>query len=192
MVFTKLKYPDNLINSAVKKCVDSKIAGQNPLPRENQDAVRIVIPFKDQASVDIVKKRIDRLSVNIGHPIQPVFVSRKLNEDLKAREVKPAIVNRQCLVYNFVCNLCDAGYVGYTKGHLHDRVDGHKQKSSSIYKHYVNDHGCKVPDNLLEYFQVLTKCQNKFDCLVKEMLLIRMLNSSLNVQTDSIRAKVFI
>ena len=54
-----------------------------------------------------------------------VFISRKLNEDLKVREVKPATVNQQCVVYKFQCNLCDAGYVGYTRGHLHERVDGH-------------------------------------------------------------------
>ena len=59
--------------------------------------------------------------------IQPVFISRKLNEDLKIWEVKPATVNQQCLVYKFQCDLCNAGYVGYTRGHLHERVDGHKQ-----------------------------------------------------------------
>ena len=32
--------------------------------------------------------------------------------------------------YRFQCDLCDAGYVGYTLGHLHTRVDGHKQKAS--------------------------------------------------------------
>ena len=56
-------------------------------------------------------------------------MSRKLNEDLKVREVKPAIVNQQYLVYKFQCNLCDAGYVGYTRGHHHERVDRPKQKS---------------------------------------------------------------
>ena len=30
---------------------------------------------------------------------QPVFISRKLIKDLKFPEVKPAIVNQQCLVY---------------------------------------------------------------------------------------------
>jgi len=30
-------------------------------------------------------------------------------------------------VYQFKCNLCDARYVGYTLGHLHERVDGHKK-----------------------------------------------------------------
>ena len=36
------------------------------------------------------------------------------------------------------------------------------------------------------------KCMNKFDCLVNEMLYIKQLTPSLNVQTDSIRAKVFV
>ena len=48
-----------------------------------------------------------------------------------------------------------------------------------------------VPPCLSEQFHVLTKCTNKFDCLIKEMLFIRKLKPSLNVQTDSIRAKVF-
>ena len=40
-------------------------------------------------------------------------------------------------------------------------------------------------------FTCLCKCSNKFDCLINEMLFIRKLKPSLNVQTDSIRAKVF-
>ena len=44
---------------------------------------------------------------------------------------------------------------------------------------------------LKEQFHVLTKGSNKFNCLIKEMLFIRKLKPSLNVQADSIRAKVF-
>ena len=84
----------------------------------------------------------------------------------KVWEVKPAIVNQQCLVYKFQCNLCDAGYVGYTRGHFHKRVDGHKQKSQSICKHYFSEHNSNVPPCLLQQFHVLTKCSNKFDCLI--------------------------
>ena len=36
------------------------------------------------------------------------------------------------------------------------------------------------------------KCRNKFDCLVYEILVIRALKPNLNVQSDSIRAKVFL
>ena len=138
-----------------------------------------------------MKKRLTDLSSKIKTTIQPVFISRKLNEDLNFREVKPAIVNQQCSVYQFQCNLCDAGYVGYTRGHLHERVDGHKQKSSSICKHYLSEHNSDVPPFLSEQFHVLTKGSNKFDCLIKEMLFIRKLKPSLNVQADSICAKVF-
>ena len=86
------------------------------------------------------------------------------DEDLMVQEAKPSIVN-QCVVYKFKCNLCDAGYVGFSRGHLHERVDGHKRKSSSF---------------------------NKFDCLIHEALFIRKLKPELNVQTDSICAKVFV
>ena len=36
------------------------------------------------------------------------------------------------------------------------------------------------------------KCHNKFDCLINEMLLIKQLRPCLNVQSDSVRAKVFV
>ena len=66
-----------------------------------------------------------------------------------------------------------------------------KQKSSSICKHYLSEHNSVVPPFISEQFHVLTKGSNKFDCLIKEMLFIRKLKPSLNVQANSIRAKVF-
>ena len=39
---------------------------------------------------------------------------------------------------------------------------------------------------------MLTKCKNKFDCLVKKMLFICRLVPDLNVQTDSICTKFFV
>ena len=145
-------------------------------------------PFKDQSSANIVKRRLSKLSLKVGTAIQPVFVSRKLNEDLKVQEAKPSIVNQQCVVYKFKCNLCDAGYVRYTRGYLYGRVDGHKRKSSSICKHYHLQHNDRIPQRVLEQFHVLAKCTNKFDCLIHEMLFIRKLKPELNVQTDSICA----
>ena len=118
-----------------------------------------------------------------------MFVSRKIEQELNVKETKPPIVNQQCVVYSFQCDLCDAGYVGYTRGH--NRVKGHKQQSSAIAKHYKNMQGT-MPQGLLERFKVLKKCKNKSDCLVYEMLFIRSLKPNLNVQAGSIRAKVFL
>ena len=150
----------------------------------------MVLPFKDQISEDIVNEQLKDLSLKVNTTIQPVFASRKIEQELNVKEAKPPIVNEQCVVYNFQCDLCDAGYVGCTHSHLHNRVKGHKQQSSAIAKHYKNVHGT-IPQDLLKRFEVLKKCTNKFDCLVYEMLFIRTLKPNLIVQSDSIRAKVF-
>ena len=100
----------------------------------------------------------------------------------RTTQPQPQIVNQQRVVYRFQCDLCDAGYVCYTRAHLHTRVDGHKQKVSSVYKHYHEQHS-EVPEDLLRRFSVRKKCRNKFDCLVNEMLFIRDLKPTLNVQS---------
>lgn len=82
------------------------------------------------------------------------------------------------------------GFSGTTN--LYACVDGHKSVSSSVRKHYDNDHVGAVPEDLLSCFKVLKKCMNKFDCLVNEKLYIKQLTPSLNVQMDSIHAKVFV
>ena len=77
------------------------------------------------------------------------------------------------------CNLCDTGsYVGYTRGHLHTRVDGNNSTSSSVLKHYDQDHEGAVPEDLLSCFKVLKKCMNKLDSLVNEMLLLKQLKTT--------------
>ena len=43
-------------------------------------------------------------SHKIGITLQRVFVSRKLEQDLKPREIKPSIVNQQCDVRLLTCN----------------------------------------------------------------------------------------
>ena len=68
-------------------------------------------PFKDQDSADILRGQLRDLSQKIPTTIQPVFVSHKIGQELTLRETKPPVVNQQCIVYKFECDLCDAGYV---------------------------------------------------------------------------------
>jgi len=193
-VFSHLKYPIHLVNSAIKSFVESKVCDQLQLSspsQETDDTIRVTLPFKEQFSADFVRKKLKILSLKVHTTIQPVFVSRKIERELNVRETKPPIVNQQCVLYSFQCDLCDAGYVGYTCGHLHNRVKGHKQQSSAIAKHYKNVHRT-MPQDLLKRFKVLKKCRNKSDCFVHEMHFITDLKPNLNVQSDSIRAKVFL
>jgi len=116
----------------------------------------VVIPFKDQDSANIVKTQLKELSVKLQTTIQPVFVSRKIAQEFQACETKPQLVNQQCAVCQFQCDLCDPGsYDGYTRGHLHVRVDGHENTPSSVRKHYDKEHAGAVPDDLLSRFKVL-------------------------------------
>ena len=47
-------------------------------PKETYDTVRVVLPFKDQISADIVKEKLKDLSLKVNTTIQPVFPSRKI------------------------------------------------------------------------------------------------------------------
>ena len=60
--------------------------------------------------------------------------------ELRICEKKPLLLSQQCVVYQFKCNQCDAGYVGYTTQHLHQRIEEHKMS-------VVGKHGQSV-DNL--------------------------------------------
>ena len=78
------------------------------------------------------------LSHHIGIALQSVFLSKKLEQDVKPTEIKPPIVNQQCVVYLLSCDLCDADFVGYTAQHLHQRIVEHK--SSVIGKNFIEAH----------------------------------------------------
>ena len=156
---------------------------------KKQDPITIVLPFKDQKSANSVRRQLGDLSRKINVDISPVYTSRKIKDEIKVRENKPPLVNEQCVVYNFQCNLCDAGYVGYTCRHLHQRIEEHK--GSAIGNHLKEEHDI-APDDIAQFFKILKKCQSKFDCLIFEMFFIKELKPTLNKQCDSIRAKLFV
>ena len=95
------------------------------------DVIGVVIPLKDQESANLVKTQLNDRSLKFHNTVQPVFVSKKIGQDLHECETKPQLVNQQYVVHQFQCNLCDVrSFVGYTRGHLFTRVDGYKNKLS--------------------------------------------------------------
>ena len=72
--------------------------------------------------------------------MHPVFTSRKIKDELKAKEPKPPIVNQQNVVYLFKCDLRDADYVGFTSRHLHQHAEEHKR---SVIGNHVREHTWK-------------------------------------------------
>ena len=71
-------------------------------------------------------------------------------------ENMPPIVNTQCVVYSFQCDLCNANYVGFTARHLHQRIREHRY--STIGKHLETQHDNKRA-KIDHLFKVLKKCR---------------------------------
>ena len=140
------------------------------------------------ALYDIVRRQLSDLGKNINSDIRPVFTSKKIADDIRVAEAKPPLINQQCVVYEFKCDLCDADYVGYTRRHLFQRIVEHKH--SAIGKHLRDSHNQENKD-LTEQFTILKKCRGKFECLIYEMLFIQEKKPKLNTQSDSIKAKLF-
>ena len=120
-VFLKLRYPERFIDSTISRFNHSLAQDQTQTVSTvtTDNPIRIILPFKDQISADIVRRDLRDLSAKINKNLQPIFVSRKLIQDLRLTADKPSLVNQQCVVYEFKCNLlCDSSYVGYTRRHL--------------------------------------------------------------------------
>ena len=118
-----------------------------------------------------------------------MFTSKKVADEIKVTEPKPFLINEQCVVYEYKCDLCGADYVGYTCRHLFLRINEHKH--SVIGKHPRDVHNLRNKD-LRDQFTILKKCRPKLDCLIYEMLFIKNKRPTLNTQSDFIKAKLFI
>jgi hypothetical protein len=94
-VFVHLQYPLGLVDSVISGFVDKQY-----------EEVK-------GTSKNIVRRQLTGLGSLIGKALRPVFTSRKIRVDVKVQELKPPLVNYQCVVYKFKCDLCDADYVGY-------------------------------------------------------------------------------
>ena len=80
---------------------------QTPAPSlestSDLQSVRIVLPFKEQKSVDSVRQQLKDLGKVLNIDLRPVFISRKVGEDLRHKEIKPSLINEQSVAYKFEC-----------------------------------------------------------------------------------------
>ena len=84
IVFSRVKFPEHLINCTIKSFVDLKAYDQQQLlspSKETDDTVRAILPFRDQISADIGRKQLKELNLKVHTTIQPVFVSRKMDKN---------------------------------------------------------------------------------------------------------------
>ena len=117
----------SMISNVEKQCVDYP-STLDAKTKSDETQLRVSIPFTEQVSANTVKRQMHDLSSKIGIDVQPIYTSKKLEQDLKLKEIKPRIVNQHSVVYCFKCDLCDSNYVGYTTRHLFQRIADHRSE----------------------------------------------------------------
>ena len=65
---------------------------------DDGNTIRIVLPFEDQIAANAVHRQLRDLNSKIGVTLRPIFVSIKLEQDLKPKEIKLSIVSQHCVV----------------------------------------------------------------------------------------------
>ena len=96
-IFLKLKIPENRINSTITRFIESR--NQLQVGDVQPSApVRIILPFKDQKSADVVRRQLPDVGKKINSDLRLVFTSKKIANDIKVAHVKPPLANQQCVV----------------------------------------------------------------------------------------------
>ena len=89
-IFSRHDYPIGLVNSTNNMFIlympEKKI--------DDGNTITILLSFKDQIAANAVRRQLRDLSRKICVTLQPIFMSKKLEQDLKPKEVKASIVNR--------------------------------------------------------------------------------------------------
>ena len=98
-------------------------------------------------------------------------------------------------VHGFLTRTVNVVYAKWTVSlHQPTSLSPHKEHGnlgSTVRKHIKYIHGLDKP-SLNENFSILRRRRNTLDCLIYEILFIKELSPSLNLQSDSIRARVFL
>ena len=85
-IFSKLKYPNELVDSAISFFIKSKLLNvSSPPVVPGEQPVWILLPFKDKKSADASRKQLNNLSNRIGTPLQAIYTSRKLGDALNVK-----------------------------------------------------------------------------------------------------------
>ena len=95
-IFNHLGYPSSLVNGIIDKCdypstLDAKT--------KSDETLRVSITFNDQVSANTVKRQMRDLSSKIGIDVQPIYISKKLDNDVLETS------KRRAMFYNILSQI---------------------------------------------------------------------------------------
>ena len=107
-MFFKLGYPHRLVDATVTSFQNSVFLKKDHTQKNNAMSEGNIVnqrisALTFQRSEICGLRQLKDLGNNIGNPIQTVFTSPKIGEQLKIQERKPPVVSRQCMNLNVIC-----------------------------------------------------------------------------------------
>ena len=107
-IFSGLKYPEALLNMVIFSFLKNQDTTKENRKDLNDQSINILLPFKDQKSADVVKRRLSDLGRKTGQQLRPVYISPKRKDQVMKWEPKPSLISQQCMVCYFKCDQCEA------------------------------------------------------------------------------------
>ena len=194
-IFMKNAYPAVVFEKAVNSFLNLKFCSEDLLTVKDQKDIGFVlkIPFVGKPSFifkNKIKKIIfDEFNVNVD----TVFISCKVGKYFSLKCCTPlGLISH--IVYKFTC-FCEETkfYIGKTHRHLSVRAKEHTDLvlgNTVVTNHIRSCDGCQsrnlvFKNRTFENFEIISKCNTKFECIIKEALFIKKFNPPLNKQTQN-------
>ena len=73
LLFDRLKYPNKLVKFTISRFIAAKALDQpvsSPTVSDRSELIRVILPFKDQASADLFRAQLKDLSLKIHTTVQ--------------------------------------------------------------------------------------------------------------------------
>ena len=175
----------------------------SPKPISTKKEVLICTEFLGKISI-LMKKKLQQIFKECGKGIDLRIVFKSSNRLRNAFSFKDSlpIDMDSFLLYKFTCDTCNCVYIGETKRHflvrayehlgvsvLTDNEYAYNESTATAVRKHCHDHGHASG---IENFQVIGHASNKQQLLLKEALLMGMINPTIiNVQKFSLPLHLF-
>ena len=197
-MFTRNGYTESFFSKIVNNFLDKKF-NQSKYHRVTSSAEEeqtiekryiLIIPFIGRASNVLKRKLSELVKKRFDKKLCCVFNSCKVKDYFSLKCGSHPFLNAN-VVYKFSCQSdSDKFYLGETGRHIGIRAGEHldisKDNPTAIGKHIIECEACfnSLEQNSLSYkdFEIVKSGKSKFDVQIKEALLIKRLNPTMNKQ----------
>ena len=200
-ILAKNCFPRSMVDNVIRSFLDKQyILGNKRFTDDGKKtSIAFCLPFLGSYSTRIKKNVIKLFKDNYPDiKLQVIFRSpARLSSFFRIKDRFPYLLCSN-VIYKYTCSSCNATYYGKTIRNLKVRCLEHLgrnrsgQKTNSSNPSSIGEHIGKTGHNAtMEDFKIIAKCNNAFDLLIYESLLIQKDRPSLNSQQSSIPLVLF-